>query len=89
MADTAPALAPEETPRIYGSASSLRVMVCIRIPTSDRDAPVIATVIIRQTDIINDGFIRQEIITADAPANNFDYRIQLLMKFHIDAAVKQ
>lgn len=42
-----------------------------------------------QTDIINDGFIRQEIITIDAPGNNFDYRIQFLMKFHIDAAVEQ
>ena len=40
IAHAAPAPAPEDTPRMYGSASALRVMVCMASPTSASPAPV-------------------------------------------------
>lgn len=39
---TAPTLAPEETPRMYGSASGLRTVTCISAPASASPAPASA-----------------------------------------------
>jgi len=36
---TAPVLAPEDIPRIYGLANGFLVRACISIPTKDKDAP--------------------------------------------------
>jgi len=40
-----PKLAPELTPRIYGSASGFRKSVCINNPATDNEAPAIIAVI--------------------------------------------